>query len=115
MPHRYNTFDKDAPEFEEFGNLRIYRISLPPHKNGMLYQVLSFIKFYIETDKGESKILELPYPFLINYTGTGVCTLNYRVSSICNNTQPVIGRLKACKTSASHKIYDSVVSIIPLN
>lgn len=74
-----------------------------------------FIKFYIETDKGESKILELPYPFLINYTGTGVCTLNYRVSSICNNTQPVIGRLKACKTSASHKIYDSVVSIIPLN
>ena len=51
MPHRYNTFDKDAPEFEEFGNLRIYRISLPTHKNGMLYQVLSFIKFYIEVNK----------------------------------------------------------------
>lgn len=74
-----------------------------------------FIKFYIETDKGENKILELPYPFLIDYTDAGLCTLNYRISSICNNTQPVFDKLKSCKTSISHKIYDNVVSIIPLN
>lgn len=74
-----------------------------------------FIKFYIETDKKENKVLELPYPFLIDYNGEGICTLNYKVSSLCNNTQPVIGRLKTCKTNASHKIYDNIVSIIPLN
>jgi glycosyltransferase involved in cell wall biosynthesis len=51
MPHRYNTFDIDAPKYEEVGILRIHRISLPPHKNGMLHQVLSFIKFYIEVIK----------------------------------------------------------------
>ena len=73
-----------------------------------------FIKFYIETDKGESKVLELPYPFLMNYGDNVICTLNYRVSSLCNNTQPVIGRLKTCKTTSSHKIYDNVVNIIPI-
>jgi len=74
-----------------------------------------FIKFYIETDKKESKVLELPYPFLIDYSDEGICSLNYKLSSLCNNTQPVISKLKTCRTNASHKIYDNIVSIIPLN
>lgn len=48
LPNRYSTFDADAPEFEEFNNLRIHRISLPPHKSGMLDQVFSFLKYYNE-------------------------------------------------------------------
>jgi hypothetical protein len=48
LPNRYSTFEKSAPAYEEFGNLRIHRISLPPHKSGMLDQVLSFRKFYSE-------------------------------------------------------------------
>jgi len=48
LPNRYSTFEQSAPEFEEIGNLRIHRISLPPHKSGMLDQVLSFKKFYSE-------------------------------------------------------------------
>jgi UDP-N-acetylglucosamine:LPS N-acetylglucosamine transferase len=51
LPNRYSTYEQSAPEFEELGNLRIYRISLPPHKNGMLDQVFSFIKFYSEVIK----------------------------------------------------------------
>ena len=51
LPNRYSTFEQSAPEFEEIGNLRIYRISLPPHKSGMLDQVLSFKKFYSEVIK----------------------------------------------------------------
>ena len=50
-PNRYSTFEQSAPEFEENGNLRIHRISLPPHKSGMLDQVLSFKKFYSEVIK----------------------------------------------------------------
>lgn len=48
LPNRYSTFNAEAPEFEEFDNLRINRISLPPHKSGMLDQVISFTKFYKE-------------------------------------------------------------------
>lgn len=51
LPNRYSTFEQSAPEFEEVGNLRIHRISLPPHKSGMLDQVLSFKKFYSEVIK----------------------------------------------------------------
>ena len=49
QPNRYSTFDADAPDFEEFNNLRIHRINLPPHKSGMLDQVFSFLKYYKDT------------------------------------------------------------------
>ena len=51
QPNRYSTFDADAPDFEEFNNLRIHRINLPPHKRGMLDQVFSFFKFYKEVSR----------------------------------------------------------------
>ena len=51
LPNRYSSFDAYAPEFEEFENIRIHRISLPPHKSGMLDQVFSFLKFYQEVIK----------------------------------------------------------------
>lgn len=51
LPNRYSTFEQSAPEFEEEGNLRIHRISLPAHKSGMLDQVFSFNTFYSEVIK----------------------------------------------------------------
>jgi len=48
IPNRYSSFDIDAPEYEEIDNLRIHRIMLPPHKSGMIDQVLSFWKYYNE-------------------------------------------------------------------
>jgi glycosyltransferase involved in cell wall biosynthesis len=48
LPNRYSTFDVDAPKYEELNNLKIHRITLPPHKSGMIDQVLSFFKFYRE-------------------------------------------------------------------
>jgi glycosyltransferase involved in cell wall biosynthesis len=51
LPNRYSSFEQSALEFEELGNLRIHRISLPPHKSGMLDQVLSFKRFYSEVIK----------------------------------------------------------------
>jgi glycosyltransferase involved in cell wall biosynthesis len=51
LPNRYSTFEQSAHEFEEVGNLRIHRIPLPPHKSGMLDQVFSFKKFYLEVLK----------------------------------------------------------------
>jgi UDP-N-acetylglucosamine:LPS N-acetylglucosamine transferase len=51
LPNRYISFNADAPEYEEFDNLRIHRVSLPPHKSGMIDQVLSFWKFYKDVIK----------------------------------------------------------------
>ena len=51
LPHRYSTFDIVALEYEEFENLRIHRISLPPHKSGRIDQVFSFLKFYREVTR----------------------------------------------------------------
>jgi len=48
MPNRYSTFESSAPELEQFDNLLIHRIVLPPHKSGMLDQVFSFRRFYSE-------------------------------------------------------------------
>ncbi len=48
IPNRYSSFDIDALEYEEIDNLRIHRILLPPHKSGMIDQVLSFWKYYNE-------------------------------------------------------------------
>jgi glycosyltransferase involved in cell wall biosynthesis len=50
-PNRYSTFKRDAPEYEEFDNLRVHRISLRPHKSGMIDQVLSFSRFYWKVRK----------------------------------------------------------------
>jgi len=51
LPNRYSTFDVDAPEYEEFNNLRIHRITLPPHKSGMIDQVFSFLKYYKDVSR----------------------------------------------------------------
>jgi glycosyltransferase involved in cell wall biosynthesis len=48
MPNRYSTFESNASEFEQLDNLFIHRVSLPPHKSGMMDQVLSFRRFYSE-------------------------------------------------------------------
>jgi glycosyltransferase involved in cell wall biosynthesis len=59
-PHRYSTFDVEAPDFEEYNNLRIHRITLPPQKNGMISQVFSFLKYYKEVsklNKGKKNVL----------------------------------------------------------
>jgi glycosyltransferase involved in cell wall biosynthesis len=62
LPNRYSTFEQSAPDFEEIGNLRIHRISLPPHKSGMLDQVLSFKKYYSEVIKlNENKRADLVF------------------------------------------------------
>ena len=55
-PNRYNTFKTEAPKYEEIGNLRIHRISLPSHNSGMIDQVLSFSKYFwavLKMNKGK--------------------------------------------------------------
>jgi len=72
-----------------------------------------FIRFHIETEKKDIKILELPYPFKVNYD-KNICSLNYHVSSFTNNIQLNTSKLNLLKSNISHKIYDKIVNIIPI-
>ena len=79
LPNRYSSFDAYAPKFEEFENIRIHRISLPPHKSGMLDQVFSFLKFYKEV----IKLNRNKNPTLVFATSSRLFTafLGYRIAS----------------------------------
>lgn len=46
LPNRYSSFSSEAVEFEEKGNLSIYRIRLPSHHGGMLDQSKAFFEFF---------------------------------------------------------------------
>lgn len=74
-----------------------------------------FIRFYIETDKKANKVLELPYPFLMEIENSGSCTLNYKLTALCNNHLQTVNVLRGVNKNNSNKIYDNIVSIIPLN
>jgi hypothetical protein len=55
-PNRYDTFKSEALNYEEIGNLRIHRISIPSHKSGMIDQILSFSKYFwtvLKMNKGK--------------------------------------------------------------
>jgi glycosyltransferase involved in cell wall biosynthesis len=55
MPNRYQSFDagNSVEEFEQDGDVNIYRIPLPTHNSGMADQIKSFYSFY----KGAKKIV----------------------------------------------------------
>jgi hypothetical protein len=45
LPNRYSTFANAAPSLEEYADLRIRRLPLPPHQSGMLDQSRAFMKY----------------------------------------------------------------------
>ena len=51
MPNRYASFSATANTLEQVDNVTINRIKLPSHKSGMLDQIKSFTRFYIEAVK----------------------------------------------------------------
>jgi len=51
LPNRYGTFDTSAPAFEQRGNMNIYRILIPKHKNGFADQINSFKTYFLEANQ----------------------------------------------------------------
>jgi glycosyltransferase involved in cell wall biosynthesis len=45
MPNRYQSFRAETPEQEDWGNVRIVRISLPSHRSGMVDQSRAFLAY----------------------------------------------------------------------
>lgn len=75
-----------------------------------------FIKIHIELENKDLKILELPYPYSMEYNkATNSCVLDYRLSAMCSNILPVMMMLKKCSTSTAHKTYNNTVTITSIN
>lgn len=71
-----------------------------------------FIRLHIENDKNITKVIELPYPFLMKYDSvSGGCTLNYKLTSICNNQANTMNMLRSIKSNSASRIYDNEVTI----
>ena len=51
MPNRYSSFSTSAASDESEENVRVKRIELPSHKSGMLDQIKSFSRYYLEVQK----------------------------------------------------------------
>ena len=51
MPNRYSSFSTSAASDETEENVRVRRIELPSHKSGMLDQIKSFSRYYLEVKK----------------------------------------------------------------
>lgn len=51
MPNRYSSFSTSAASDETAENVRVKRIELPSHKSGMLDQIKSFSRYYLEVQK----------------------------------------------------------------
>ena len=49
LPNRYNSFQADAPAYEERENLIIHRVKIPPHKSGFVDQMKSFQSYFSQT------------------------------------------------------------------
>lgn len=73
-----------------------------------------FIRLHLENDKNVIKVLELPYPFNINYNKEKGCTLNYRLTSLCNNQPDTMTILKNIKPVLPNKMYDNEVEIVSI-
>lgn len=73
-----------------------------------------FIKFYIETDKHEVKVLELPYPYRID-NNAKVCSLNYHLTALCNNYKPIVSMLHNQQPDNALRMYNNIVNIIPID
>ena len=55
QPNRYQTFKAQAEHYEEIGNIKIHRISLPEHKSGFQDQIRSFHTYYSKALKIAAK------------------------------------------------------------
>lgn len=72
-----------------------------------------FIRFYLEQENKEVKVLELPYPYNMHYDGIN-CSLNYNLTSLCNNHRDTVMSLRTFRHDGVHKFYDNNINIVVL-
>lgn len=72
-----------------------------------------YIKLFIENNKQNIKLLELPYPYSINFTPEKT-TLNYKLSAFYNGDTDLGLKIKLLSSKDASKFYDNTIEIIPV-
>jgi hypothetical protein len=73
-----------------------------------------YIKLYIENNKHNLKIIELPYPFIISTTAN-TTTLNYHISSFTNTNTNTFVKIKTLNNKESSKYFDNIIEIVAVD
>jgi hypothetical protein len=70
-----------------------------------------YIKLFIENNKNNIKLVELPYPYIITTNGS-TTTLNYHTSAFCNTTSKPFAKINLFDKSNTSKFYNNLIEII---
>jgi hypothetical protein len=69
-----------------------------------------YVKLFIENNKNNIKVLELPYPYTIQYT-ENVTTLNYHTTAFCNKTLDTYLKIKLFNNKSASKYFNNNIEI----
>lgn len=70
-----------------------------------------YVKFFIENNKNNVKVLELPYPYKVHHTESKT-TLNYQTSSFCNKSVTASLKIKTLNSKGSSRFFNNDIEII---
>lgn len=69
-----------------------------------------YVKFFIENNKNNIKVLELPYPYIVDYT-ENVTTLNYHTTAFCNKASDTYLKIKLFNNKSASKYFNNTIEI----
>lgn len=69
-----------------------------------------YVKLFIENNKNNVKVLELPYPYTVTQTETKT-TLNYQTSSICNKAPTTLVKIRMLSNKNASKYFNNNIEI----
>lgn len=69
-----------------------------------------YVKLFIENNKNNIKILELPYPYNITHTEQ-ITTLNYQTTSFCSPTTDIYHKIKLINSKNASKYFNNNIEI----
>lgn len=69
-----------------------------------------YVKLYIENNKNNIKVLELPYPYKVKYTKS-LTTLNYQTTAFCNANTNTYSNIKLFSSKNASKFFNDNIEI----
>lgn len=69
-----------------------------------------YIKLLLENHKKQIKLIELPYPFRIEYTDH-CTTLNYHLTAFCSEDSEMYEEITKCNKEEAGKFFNNLVKI----
>lgn len=109
---------KPIPYNDIFKNLLLHKVDIKCNNKIIRSGVIKnfafkqfIIKVFIETNKGTTRVLEIPYPFSITSVNNTI-TLDYKLHTFCQNNSELLYKIKLLNKKHVSKFYDNTIDII---